>query len=114
MTSGLDQPELIDEVIFDEETSEIVLVIKAFQPWDDARTIIGQLQEKISQYLKFALAGQLAEEFPQHKDSAVRLQLDCSELPSPPVMQFLDQVDGVLGQTDRVRMVINHIQAAGG
>lgn len=114
MTSGLDQPEQIDEVILDEETDEIVLVIKALQPWDDASAIIMQLQEKISQYLRFALAGQLAEEFPQHKDRAVRLQLDCTELPGKPVMQFLDQVDGVLEQTDRVRMVINHLQVIPG
>lgn len=110
MDFGLAHPDIVDEVAFDPEYDEIVLVINAMeQRWDDVASVVEQIKEKIAQYVKFALAGQLGAEFPEHKEKRVRVQLNCAEVPGAPVLEFIDQVEAVLVASN-MRIVINHIQ----
>ncbi len=112
MDLGLAHPDIVDEVAFDPEHDEIVLIIDAMeQRWDDAASVIEQLKEKIAQYVKFALAGQLVEEFPEHKEKRVRVQINCAAVPGAQVLEFIDQVEAVL-LASKMRIVINHIQRA--
>ncbi|MEW5755024.1 MAG: DUF6572 domain-containing protein [Pseudomonadota bacterium] len=111
MNIGLAHPDIVDEVAFDPEYDEIVLIINAMeQSWDDGASVVEQLKEKIAQYVKFALAGQLVAEFPEHKEKRVRLQINCTVVPGAQILEFIDQVEAVL-VASKMRIVINHIQA---
>ena len=57
MPSGLEFPHIIDMVVEDTATSEIVLLMHEHRPWSGSDEQIFQLQEKMNAYMAFALDG---------------------------------------------------------
>lgn len=112
MNVSISADKIIDELAYDTQTSEVVMIIRTEGEWaDNYLEIVEQLKEKITTYLTFAFAGQLAEEFPEHKDKTVRMQLDCTVMPAAPIMDFLTQVDELLAKNN-ARLVVNHLTPA--
>lgn len=102
--------DVIDEVAFDPENQEIVLILRAFGPWGDDESLVAlsdPLKEKVSSYITFAFAGQLAEAFPEHKDKKVRIQIDCDEMPPQAMLILLEKIDDVV-KPNGARLLINH------
>ena len=103
---GINNPEVIDEVAYDPESKEIVLVMVESRPWDSPEVAVELLKDKIAKYISFALGEQLAEEFPDHQDKSIRFQLNCSHMPEEAILTFLSQVNDVLGKQN-ARLVVN-------
>lgn len=106
-------PDVIDEVAFDPDTNEIVLIIRALDSWgeEDGLIDIGEhLKEKLTSYITFSFAGQLAEAFPEHKDDKVRIQINCTEMPPVPMLELLEKIDSVVS-ANGARLIVNHLVA---
>lgn len=110
MEKGIHNAEVIDEVAYDTDNQELALMMNANQDWkqDDAR--IDEIKAKVSRYLEFAMGGQLAEAFPDHKESKIRIQLNCQYLPNDKVMTFLEGLNGIL-MKGGMRLVVNCTEA---
>lgn len=101
--------DVIDEVAFDPENEEIVLILRALGPWGDDEALVElsePLKDKISSYITFAFAGQLAESFPEHQGKKVRIQIDCDEMPPKAMLILLEKIDDVV-KPNGARLLIN-------
>lgn len=67
----------IDFVAFDPELDAWLLVLVEPGPWDDVRGRLVALQDRLYGCLEAALAGQLAERFPDATDAKVVVRADC-------------------------------------
>ena len=105
-----DNADIIDEVAFDPDQDELVLILRMNDPWDDLENQVAQLKERISNYTRFALGGQMAETFPEHQGKKVRVQLDCQYITPEPLLSFLEQVNEIL-KKGGARLVINCAEA---
>ncbi len=110
MEQGIHNVEVIDEVAYDPDNEELALIMRATQKWDDDDARIDELKEKVSQYLEFALAGQMMVAFPDRAEGKVRIQLDCQYIPTEKVMTFLEGVNEVVMKAG-IRLVINCVEA---
>jgi len=106
MQQGIEFAEVIDEVAFDPDNGELVLIMRTNRDWSDAVKMTEQIKSKVGNYMQFAAGGQMAEAFPDHKESKVRLQLDCKFLPTEPVIPFLENLNEVL-MKGGMRLVVN-------
>ena len=106
MQQGIEFAEVIDEVAFDPDNSELVLIMRTQRTWDDAPQMVEQIKAKVGNYMQFAMGGQMAEAFPDHADSKVRIQLDCKYLPTDIAIPFLEGLNDVL-MKGGMRLVVN-------
>ena len=74
--------------------------------WDGSADRVLQLQEKINNYLSFALDGQLERQHPGSVGKPIRLQLDCVGPPDPETEHFVELVREKL-RTQAIRFVVN-------
>jgi hypothetical protein len=95
--NGVANPAVLDALAEDKVTGEVVLVMFEPRPWTLGDQQLFQLQEKLNAYMSFALDGELAEQLPQFANRPVRVQLNCSEPPPPPVVDFLAKVREQIG-----------------
>ena len=86
--SGAEYPEVIDYLT--EKDGVCSLYIVQITPLDDELTL--KLQEKINNYLAFALDGQLAKEYPDMAGMKLRIQLELQYPPEGLAAEFLDKV----------------------
>jgi len=105
-----DNTDIIDEVAFDSDHDELVLILHMNEPWDDLENQLTQLKDRIANYTRFALGGQLVEAFPEHQGKKVRVQLDCQYLTPEPLLGFLEQVNEILNKGG-ARLAINCAEA---
>jgi len=110
MEKGIHNSEVIDEVAYDTDNEELALMMTANQDWrqDDER--IEEMKAKVTRYLEFAMGGQLAEAFPDHKESKIRIQLNCHYLPNDKVMTFLEGLNEIV-MKGGMRLVVNCTEA---
>ncbi len=89
---GVEHAGVIDKMVHDAATDEVVLTMIETRPWDGSEARLFQLQEKINAYLSFALDGEMAEAFPTLRDKPLRLRLECVGRPDAGVIGFLQTV----------------------
>lgn len=109
MQKGIEFAEVIDEVAFDPDNGELVLIMQSQQQWDDAPKMVEQIKEKMANYMQFAVGGQMAEAFPDHASGKVRVQLNCKFLPPDTVIPFLESLNEVL-MKGGMRLVVNAME----
>jgi len=96
MPNGVQYPDIIDNVI-QEEDGSVVLLMREDRPWDGSEQRIAELKSKIDTYAAYACKGQLAKDFPHLAGKKVSFRLFCVQhRPDPKTMQFLDQVNARL------------------
>ena len=110
MTSGagVENPRVIDLVTYDPKSGEYVLIMTEQRQWDGSPDRVLQLQEKVNNYLSFALDGQMARQYPESAGKLIRLQLDCLAEPDADSARFLELVREKL-KPDGIRLVVNLI-----
>ncbi|WP_146843994.1 DUF6572 domain-containing protein [Cellulomonas composti] len=97
---------MIDLVTYDAATGEYALIMIEERPWTDSPEQLAQLSEKINNYAMFALDEGLLRAYPQSAGHPVRIQLDCTGVPTPRAQEYLDLTTGRLGDY-RIRFVVN-------
>jgi hypothetical protein len=90
--AGVHNPKVIDLVTHDPETDEFALIMIETRDWDGSPERLLQLQEKVNNYLSFALDGQMVKLYPESTGKSVRLQLDCNRLPDQDTLRFIEQL----------------------
>lgn len=110
MTSGagVDNPRVIDLVTYDPKSGEYVLIMTEERQWDGSADRVLQLQEKVNNYLSFALDGQMAKQHPESVGKPIRLQLDCVAEPDADSARFLELAREKL-KPDGIRLSVNLI-----
>lgn len=92
---------VIDYVARDEANNKLVLIIKEDRPWEDVRTMHGQLKAKIDTYFGYIMDPDFPREYPETDPSDVVITLFCTQQPGPESLQFFRYVKQVLAQ-DRI------------
>jgi len=103
---GVQNPTVIDLVTYDSKSGEFALIMTETRPWDGSADRVLALQQKINNYLSFALDGQLEREHPGSVGKPIRLQLDCACPPDPETGRFIDLVREKL-RGEGIRFVVN-------
>ena|ERR1035437_8470033 len=88
----------IDLITRDEQRNEIVLIIVDDRPWDGSRDRLEELQQRVNDYLGFALDGDLRQKFPETSGLPFRLQLDTSAQPDAKTTGFIEELNHAIAQ----------------
>lgn len=95
--TGIQHPGVIDLVSLSRDGRVCNLWISEFRKWSGSRRELASLQEKVNNYISFALDGQMVSLYPQSAGKAVSIVLHTS----PPIPA---SVDGFVGRLrDAVR-----------
>lgn len=92
----VDDPSVVDAAGVDRATGEVVLTVADAWTWDDSRTHLLVLQEKINRYLGFVGDGELLENYPASEGRAVRIDVVFKHRPGAEGERFLDQAAEVV------------------
>lgn len=104
--AGVRDPRLIDLITYDPKSGEYVLIMTENREWDGSADRVLELQEKLNNYLSFALDGQMARQYPESVGKPLRLQLDCLSIPDPETSRLIEMVREKL-RADGIRLVVN-------
>jgi hypothetical protein len=77
VTTTVQDTSVIDTMAFNPQSGEVTLIAVEERAFGSDPRMLAELQAKLNTYLRFALDGQLAEDYPQHAGHPVRIQLDC-------------------------------------
>lgn len=77
---GLENPDEIDLIAEDEDGRALLSIVQT-GPWPTGRYVVKGLQLKISNYLRFALDGQMVEKYPTLRNRPVVIELTYDEPP---------------------------------
>ena len=89
---GIEQAHVIDSIVHDARTDEVILTMVERRPWDDSELQLFQLQEKFNAYVSFVLDGEMVEAYPAFAEKRVRLRLECIAPPTKTVRDFLNLI----------------------
>ena len=95
-TPGLATPKVVDAVTFEEKTSTYRLVLLVDVPWDQSTRQLLALQDKLNNYIGFALDGPMAERYPGSDGKDVIVRLQCPTAPTGRTAKTLQQMEGGL------------------
>lgn len=87
--SGIEYPSSVD-VITQTPTGEWKLIIVEDGAWDGSPERLSKLQQKLNNYLSFALDGQLVRLYPEAQGHKVAIQIDCYRQPDDDTLSFLE------------------------
>lgn len=104
--AGVQNPAVVDLVTYDAKSEEFALIMTETRPWDGSAERVLELQQKINNYLSFALDGQMGREHPGSVGKVIRLQLDCATPPDSETQHFIDLVRTKL-RDQGIRFVVN-------
>jgi hypothetical protein len=94
MPTGLQHPDIIDEVAHQAKDDSVVLTIREDTPWDGSDERIVALRSKINTYVAFAVQGQLAKDYPDLAGKPIVICLRCIQhRPDEKAMRFLDEAN---------------------
>ena len=91
---------VVDLVAYEPKPDRVALVIVEQRPWDGSHDRLLQLQEKIHNYVSYALDGQLAKAYPNLVGKSLTIALSCFSNPDPETLRFLDEMKGRLQRYD--------------
>ena len=93
VTTDVRQTDMIDLITRNSESDEITLVIVEERAFGSDPEMLTQLQMKLNSYLRYALDGQMAEDYPEHMGKPITIQLECRNgPPDEDANSFLYQV----------------------
>ena len=78
---GVQNPGVIDAVVREPETDEIVLAMLEDREWGKDPAQREELLDKVTTYLKFVKDGQLFELHPEAKNMAIRFDINYAHVP---------------------------------
>jgi hypothetical protein len=104
--AGLNDPNVVDLITYDEPTGEYALIMVAGEPWSDTNEQLTQLLLKMNTYLMFVVDGGFASSYPEATGKPVRLQLDCIATPTGSVLEVLEHMRPKLTEYD-IQLVVN-------
>jgi len=94
MPTGLQHPDIIDEVAHHAKDDTVVLTIREDTAWDGSDERIAALRAKINTYVAFVVQGQLAKEYPDLVGKSIVISLRCIQhRPDEKTMRFLDEAN---------------------
>ncbi len=91
---GIQYPEIIDFVAADEQECVLVVVQDEYLSKEDTFA----LQEKLNNYLCYAIDGQLFRDYPECAGKRLVLQINLFEVPDPFVFEFLEKARSTIEQ----------------
>lgn len=94
---GIEYPDAVDVITHDPKTDEWILYVIETDAWDTPERI-PQLQEKLNNYLKFALDGELHRKYPLAVGKHVRIRLDFHQPPDDMTLRFIDLARDQIGE----------------
>ena len=89
---GIEKTNIIDSIVHDAKTDEVILTMVERRPWDDSDEQLFQLQEKLNAYVSFIMDGEMAEAYPALTTKLIRIRLECTTPPTETVRGFLEMV----------------------
>ena len=72
---SVEQHNVVDFLAIDPQTQNLTLVISDHLPWDDVKTHLFNLQEKLNCYFRFVESGELAEKSPAAKGRPITMEI---------------------------------------
>jgi hypothetical protein len=98
---------VIDMIVHDTKTDEIVLVMNEPIEWDGSDEQLLALQERFNAYASFLLDGEMAEAHPELAGKAVRIELRCTRMPDARTLELLGLIhDHLAFQEIKLEVVI--------
>ena len=82
---GLESPDEVDLIAEDEDGRALLSIVQT-GPWPTGRFVRTGLERKVSNYLRFALEGQMVAKYPVLKNRPVVIELTYDELPPKPIV----------------------------
>lgn len=82
---GLQSPDEIDLIAEDEDGRALLSIVQT-GPWPSGRVVRDGLQLKVSNYLRFALEGQMIARYPMLRDRPVVVELTYDEAPPKAIL----------------------------
>jgi len=80
---------VIDLVSFNAKTDTYSLIIVEKRPWDGSGKRLLELQQRVNDYLSFALDGEMLRIYPETRGKRVRILLSCTHEPDARTSEFL-------------------------
>jgi len=116
MPTGLQHPDIIDEVAHQAKDNTVVLTIREDTPWDGTEQRIAALGNKINTCVAFIVQGQLAQDYPDLVGKPIVISLRCIQhRPDQKTMQFLDEANAKVARYGiQIRVLIIEVASAGG
>jgi hypothetical protein len=96
--SGIEAPNKIDFIAVAPDRSSIDLHIAQNVEWDGSDRVLTLLQEKIHNYVGFAVDGQLAASYSEHAGLPWRVVIDCQTEPDPRTSEMLDALEAPIAK----------------
>jgi hypothetical protein len=93
---GLASPKLVDVVTYEEKSATYRLLLVVDAPWDQSTAQLLALQEKLNNYIGFALDGPMAEKYPGSDGKDVLVRLQCRTAPTGRTQKTLAQMEAAL------------------
>jgi Family of unknown function (DUF6572) len=106
--AGIAYPDVID-LVTEEPDGEWALIVVEEGDWTGSQDQLKRLQEKLNNYLKFALDGEMARLHPESKGKKVRIQLDLYSPPDPKTMRFIKRLEEAIS-AEGLRLTVNVIR----
>jgi len=89
---GLEYPDVIDLLGFDQSKGEVLLVMHESRCWHGGDRQLHELQEKFNAYASFVLDGEMLASHPELDGKAVRIELRCAHMPHERALSLLQLI----------------------
>jgi hypothetical protein len=106
--AGIAHPEVID-LVTQEPGDEWALIVVEEGDWDGSDEQLQALQEKLNNYLKFALDGEMARMYPESQGKKTRIQLDLYSEPDAKTLRFIKRAQEAISR-EGLRLTLNIIR----
>lgn len=101
---GIDHPGILDLVTQSDTEVRLVLIEERALAPEDAQA----LQEKMNNYLAYAVDGELNSQYPESHGKAVTIRVDLYSAPAQFVVQFLRQYSEAVAQYNvNIELAVN-------
>jgi hypothetical protein len=86
---GVANAAVIDLFAVDQNSGDVLLVMKENRPWDDSDERLHQLQEKFNAYASFLLDGEMLAAHPELAGRKARIELHSATMPGERAIELL-------------------------
>ncbi|BAZ82650.1 hypothetical protein PN497_02290 [Sphaerospermopsis kisseleviana CS-549] len=100
---SVENPEIIDAVIYNYEEQKIGLVIIVSKHWNEYDDILDLLNNKINMYVYFVQSKQLEETYPEYNPNTVFFQIESIEKPP---LYFIEGIEDFNKQLKQYNLYI--------
>lgn len=104
--SGIAHPKVVDVVVQDAANGRWKLILVETSEWVGSPDQLLKLQEKLNNYLIFALDGEMARVYPESAGKPVVIQIDSYSEPDEKTREFLSIVRGKM-RSEGIELLLN-------